>query len=352
MLIFSALLLLWGSRRRKKWARARSVVVRQIKNRPANQRMRFALLSAAFFGLIPLVMGSGISSIFYRTEYIQVDSLGLSIVGRSLAPLCVLICGYIFGLNGRVLIWRAISFLIFIAYVLVLFSYASRLFSLSLPLFFLGYYLVDRSKKLRALPLVTSIIVAPVLQAFPLAFRGLNEFGVFPFLAYLSDGQWLESFFVLSVVEQFFANLLFSVPLTTYILNSASRIDLHSFIVSISPLPSFMLDWYDIAPKLRVSAYIPYNAIGELLAQGPLIAVVGLVLLTAWLNWLDKLFDAGANKNNFMLTAAPIAMSITVAVVSVQYNLRSSCRLIYYSFLVAFFASFLRKAFFYRSLRR
>ena len=118
---------------------------------------------------------------------------------------------------------------------------------------------------------------------------------------------------------------------------------LKSFFIEINPLPGGLTGWYEIADTMRFNYYTPYTSIGELYNYSPTLLLIffallgfissGLVIFQSSRNATSsnilQLFNGGSLLLFFLLTT--------------QYNLRSSMRVLYLALLVNVFFYFRAK---------
>ena len=125
------------------------------------------------------------------------------------------------------------------------------------------------------------------------------------------------------------SNILFGFPLTYAVAFTGTGLSVSTLTVAVNPLPGNLTSWYEIAPYLRLNVNTPYNAMGELGHFG-LAAVFMFFLLTGlllgWLWRLRLLSPSLATIATMMVTGTTLLICVT----AIQYNLRSTSRLLYY----------------------
>jgi hypothetical protein len=218
-------------------------------------------------------------------------------------------------------------------YATFLFSTGSRAIVL-LPLVLFGTYLLlppATGTRRRINPIV--VIAIAVLTAFllhlPLALRG-GDAGLAPHIARITADPSILWANPLDSI----GNVLFSVPLTGFVSLHENRLPLSYLLTSINPLPGSMTDWNRIKDNLRVNAYTPFNTFGELALYGlPFLAayfVVAGFVTTRLQLWASRLVGMGNVLAHIVVAACMPFFSFMI----LQYNLRSSTRLLWYAALI------------------
>ncbi len=302
------------------------------------------VLVLAQIPLFLLLLGVGVSNVWQRSIYLPEQHHMLKILGSSLAMVAVFGSGLIFALGRRPRnrSFRLWGVLILAAYEVVFFSLATRQFAVAPVVFCFGALLAQpRSKWLQFLAAL-GLLAAPLLIQVPLTLRGLPNQGLSPFLGYMTASTRGFALQVISPehLRTFLLNTFYGFPLTAYV-SSAPHLPLSYFLTSVNPLPGSLTSWYDISPLLRVSVYVPYNSLGELLNYGLLIASPMFFLLGVILAAIDTSIRREVAQGNYLLPALYIGLSVFFILDSTQYNLRSSIRVIYYMLAIALFARIL-----------
>lgn len=325
-----------GLRARRGARRLNSSVIR-----PQLRRSGASLLVLLII-LVPFLLyaaGTGPGNVWFRTEYSITQYHYVLVIGNILSRLAVPVIGYIL-LAKKNVQWRIACSAIFILYEVLFLSLSSRM-SFVAPIFFIiGLAFGGARRRTIALLLASWVLALPLLFTAPLELRGMPEQGVVPLLSNLEEifvqGTWAGYF---PAVAALIENMTFGVPQAGYVMNSAP-IPKYQFLTSLNPLPSFiipMLDlpsWEDFGEQLRVTSYQPFSTLGELLNQGWLwlilfYAVAGFI--AAWADIGARAFEGKSSRWGFLFACGVLDL---FAIVSTQYNLRTSARLIYYAILI------------------
>ena len=275
-----------------------------------------------------ILIGVGPSNIWLRDVYLPVEVRGAKIIGFALTPFVVMLLGYSF-LRVKHL-YRSLILIMMAMYFVLYFALASRWFAFMLVLFMLGVLMCRPSSKKIKLLVVFSAIFAFLLLLVPLSLRALEAHGLYPyFLAVIGDSVIIDW----GQLEKMTNNLLFSYSLTGHII-MYENIDIKHLMISINPLPGSLVGWYESVDVLRVNPYTPFNAPGELLNHGVLYAAVFYFMLGVYFSSLDNKINQYLTKNKLLLSALLVGLAVLYTISSLQYNLRSGLRLIYY--IIAF----------------
>jgi hypothetical protein len=207
---------------------------------------------------------------------------------------------------------------------LVVISQGSRRLAL-IPLLFLAGRTVA-GRELRAWKISLAALAALYLMPLPLAFRSLVSHGAVPHLNSLagyvsSQPPW----------EPIAANLLFGFPLAAQVALHQPPISMNAFIVSVNPLPGGLAGWYDISRSLRLNEFTPYSALGELSNQGPLAVIFYCLSLGIAMTWSSRMLlgSVGQHASSLLRTLFISAGAGFIALSFLQYNLRSTTRVVY-----------------------
>lgn len=209
---------------------------------------------------------------------------------------------------------------------LILFGRASRTIA-ALPAMIVFARAFAANAKIRTHSLLLAAGSTVVLLQLPLVGRANPDgVGIFPLSEQLltRPGELFDKFSLGAIL----GNILFSGPLTAVVANRPITTD--AFWVSINPLPGGMTDWPNIKDSLRITKSTPYNAIGELSAHGWIILVTTSAAIGVALALSTRI--ASNLRGAYGLASSLMVMGVTAffSVSILQYNLRSSVRLIWY----------------------
>lgn len=278
--------------------------------------------------LLMVLLGVGISNIFYREMYLPVEIRSLKILGVALTPITIIASGYLF-FKSRLLV-KVIMFVFLGVFLIVYFSLASRWFALIPTLFVLGGLLANpMSTKIKALTLLT-IVFSFCLLVIPLSLRSLEIQGLAPFFLEITNNLVIID---LGLFETLLNNLFFSFPLTGHVV-STELILFDSIKTSFNPLPGEWTDWYLLSEKLKVNQYTPFNSPGELVGYSIFIAILFYFLLGFYFARIDRKITVLMLNKRVFLSFLFIGLTTLYSISSLQYNLRSGVRLLYYIIFV------------------
>jgi uncharacterized membrane protein YidH (DUF202 family) len=258
----------------------------------------------------------GFSELIYRDEYLPEVIPIFKSIGLFSIPISIII-GYLTNVD----VWIR-RFFIFI-YVLILMSLSSR-FLVLIPFFMLvsNYFRTKKIEKFKGLFLFFLMIVFLIIS---LQLRRLEFHGLVPYINHIiSYGVDFDLLYeVLNYVSAF------SYSLTAYILSNES-VNNNLIYVSLSPLPGGMVNWVELSRQLRVNPYVPYNAISELFSFSPYLLGFYYFLI----GFIFSKIHVYRNKFNPVIYLFLQLLIIMFVVFSMQYNLRSATRIIYYCLFI------------------
>lgn len=305
---------------------------------------RWKVIPTLIASSIPLVLGvAGLSvhGMFNRPNYLQtygptvLVKLASILLPMGLAGAALLLFN---GERRQSKMWALFLLLLYATY---LFSKGSRAITL-LPIVLYGTYLLlpPREGRRRRVGPLSGLLVAGVtffLLHLPLALRGGNA-GLSPYVARISANPsilWPNN--PLGSI----GNVLFSVPLAGHVATNARRLPLSYFFTAVNPLPGSLTNWSAIQGGLRVNRDTPFNTFGELALYGmPVLigyfVVVGFTAIRLQIR-ADKLGGVRSLVGQIAVGASLALFSISI----LQYNLRSSTRLLWYAVMIVALLQFI-----------
>lgn len=282
------------------------------------------VLVAASYAVLALTF-VGYGSALLRGDYLGSTGPEAAVIAaNALAPVALIaVCLAAFRPGG---IARFLAVLGIILWTLILFGRASRTLA-ALPVFLLLGWMLSTKKPLRWWQVVLVVVATVLLLQLPLALRS-NENGVGVLNlseAFFSDpGAVMARFDPAGVA----GNLLFSAPLAGLVGSLSLAPD--TLWISITPIGGETAGWTALSPYLKVNASTPYNTIGELAAHGWLALACIPLLIGAVFALAERI---AANLPGLLASAGLLMIVAVAALYSVrilQYNLRSSTRLVWY----------------------
>lgn len=287
---------------------------------------RTVLLLLSLLPLILIAFTIG-EDIFDRSTYLTGGaSQAVYGLAQQLSIAAVALTGYVAaGSRG---VSRAASISIAASYAAMFFALGTRRLALLPLVFAIGYLL---AKPRRFVPvLLAASCVAVILLPLPLHVRAAETHGLLPYIASLSTYS-LASVEWLSVAN----NVLIAFPITGMSALYVAPIPLGYLFVSLNPLPGDSAGWYAVAGELRLNLFTPYSAVGELWNYGPWIAVAVWAIFGIALAVLDRAIGKLWLARSPLFALGIIGLTALFAVFTIQYNLRSSSRLLLYGLIVA-----------------
>ena len=206
------------------------------------------------------------------------------------------------------------------------FSLGSRTFGLLPVLLLFGSVLGGSKGKLLRNSLVTAVFTI-VLAPVALFSRAQSSHGFFPYLNALK-GLKYDAATLLSTTNNFVNG--FEIVGTTAF--NQPTIPWEAFLVSVNPSLGSNAGWYELSDSLRLNAYTPYGALGEIGNRGLLFSVLAGLAVGIYFGFIER--NGHIVMSDFraqILHTGAIGLSILAIVQCTQYNLRSDVRLLYYS---------------------
>ena len=289
-------------------------------------------------GVAPLflgIIGLSVPGIMTRPHYL--DSYGPLAFTKAASVLLPVGLGatalLLFGpqLRSR---WPAVALLGF--YTLFLFAKGSRAIALVPLITYVVYLLVreirPRTRRREVALAGASILFSLLCLNVVLGVRQ-GPAGLIPFGSRLvADPEVLLPDQPLAAV----GNILFSVPLTGEIADNAAVVPRSYFATAVSPLPGSLTDWTVIQPQLSLNPVTPFNTLGELALYGwPFLIVY--FLIAGFVFTRLEITARQATAWHTEVTSVVLAGLIALFAVSIlQYNLRSTTRVLWYAAAVVF----------------
>ncbi|MEZ8229353.1 hypothetical protein AB4582_19925 [Vibrio splendidus] len=276
-----------------------------------------------------LHVGHGFSHIYYRQGYLIGDGGNsyFRIMYTMMLPFSMMILPFLKGKNLRVV-------LLFIVFTLV-FGTSSRNV-IVIPVFY-SFGMLVRDNKISKISILLTTLSVIVFSSTSIQYR-FNEFqGMIPNVVYFFSNGIDFKFVALSINYltsfSFFASALTLQDFT---------IDYAAFYTSINPLPSSMLNVEHMISNQKLNQNAPFTAIG-ILSQGGIITLVLYFFITGYC-WSK--FAGNLIRKSKIIAPFVYVIFFLFTLLSIQYNLRSVTRYVYYMLVLAvMFSSF--KAVFY-----
>lgn len=213
---------------------------------------------------------------------------------------------------------RVLTIMTALVEVLILLGTGSRVLAL-LP----GIYVITRfalGRRLGTVRLVSAVVFTAVGLGLAVTLRGNpTGHGLVPYAHHiLADPIGT----IATGLNSTLSNLAFSVPLVGAV-PLHGHYTLADFWVSVSPLSGGAAGWDALAPTLGFNNFVPYNGLGELSSISPVLMAVVCFLLSLSCAIALRLRPGAA------LSTVVTVMYVFIGVLLLQYNLRSSFRVIY-----------------------
>jgi hypothetical protein len=293
---------------------------------PPSRPSRAIRSATAVLSVLPLlaIIAAYQGGLIYRTQYIPLTAGNpVAIAASTLSLPGIAMLGWLTQVAqtkfGKLLAW-----LILVLYAASLLSRATREFALMPSLTVLGILAANPTRRDRTALVAAAAAVCLVLLQVPLTLRSLPIHGLLPYLAALPHAFGSLDF------ARSMSNVLFSFQLVGYVAVAAPPLDLSNLLVSLDPRHGTLAGWYDLNTTLRVNGHTPYSAIGELANYGWLELVAYMFLVGLYFAHLDWRIRSLISDGQAVLGLLIFGLACLFVVLTLQYNLRSATRVIYY----------------------
>ena len=227
---------------------------------------------------------------------------------------------------------RVVAGGLLVLYAVTFFSLGSRALACLPLLLLLGTSVADSGAPRRLL-MKTGIAAffSFFLLQIPLTVRGLPTHGLLPYSAFV----WHHpAQFASPSLRYLSQNILFSYPLTGAVALRVPHLALRTFTISINPLPGGAASWYAIAHTLRLNPYTPYSSLGELANHGWPFLVIYFLVAGAVLANFEEFHKRFAGRTRVLVKITTLALTTFFVLTTLQYNLRTATRVLYYGFIL------------------
>ncbi|EPQ8264422.1 hypothetical protein [Vibrio alginolyticus] len=206
---------------------------------------------------------------------------------------------------------------------LLVFGTTARMLLLLPAIYYLGICIKFGRLKIKY-GLFTFFVLLFIIT-YTLEYRNLPIQGIIPNLKYMMANGVSVDYIILGLNYI----LSYSFASNSYSIYSFS-FDFNSFLIAINPMPSSMLDISYMLDKMSMNANSPIPTIGYLFLSGFFVGSLYYFFAGFIFN---KVFRY-AKRNNTILYMVILALFCLFVLLSGQYNLRGSTRLIYYCVFV------------------
>ena len=280
------------------------------------------VLAVAAVPLVLDVYGTGLHTVLYASTYLERTGPAVAFkIGRALGAIGLFLTGYVF-FSHRSLRLRISAAALALGYAALYLGTDTRFFALVVPMFCFGGLLTGTwSPRQRVVAVVVSGVAALLMIQIPLVLRSEPNHGLVAAIDYLRHDPSL-------LVASPLNNVLLGAPLSLYVAHNVPALPWHDFVTSLSPLPSSMTDWGQIAPTLQLNPTTPYSALGELLNHGWWCLCVVMAAFGALYAVLERLVRLSIVPGLGVLILSAVAALGVLR--STEYDLRTFARLGYY----------------------
>lgn len=217
--------------------------------------------------------------------------------------------------------------LLLLVLILILVQGLNKRMTVLLPILYLMSSYV-RDSKLNYSSFFILILVSLLFSATAYEYRGNLEQGVISNIIYFYNNGINFEMSLDSI------NYLFGFSfLSTLVTSSFFDVSLNEFFISINPLPSTIIDVSSVINKHKITVFAPYSALGTLGVLG--FAYVSVYYFIAGLifNFCKTYFSVRFS----MASSIIFLLFMSFTMLSLQYQLRTATRFVYYAVFVFLF---------------
>ncbi|MDO6489762.1 O-antigen polymerase [Cellulophaga sp. 2_MG-2023] len=267
------------------------------------------------------------SQIFYRETYLIDKSRTLQTLNKLLGFVSTVLLAMLFDKK------KLLSILAFLVILIFATGTGSRISFLYLVIYVILIFQSKGDTLRNKITLFANLIVAFFFLSYIMTLRGLESHGIYPYISSLFSAQnKLYDSIKFNVYYSFIFGVFVSAK--TMVLNESNW---GNIIVSLNPLTGNIAGWYDIAGKMRIYPIVPYSSNGEVFTMGYFFTFIFYSILgciVAYFDFKTRLFfSMGKRMQGFLV----VILFVMYIVYSFEYNLRSSFRYIYYTYILLLF---------------
>lgn len=286
-----------------------------IKIKKSSEAFKFLIVAIT---ITSLIFGYGLNSLLARQGYIDTScerNKILMIIYTLTLPISSMIAPFF---RSKILSMISLATLFILS-----FGTTARMLILVPVFYFLGDYIKNSKSTLtKTMLLILSLLF---VFTFSLEFRNNDLQGIIYNTENLINNGLNSEYLILGLNYIFSFSFLVLSNVIKYFHH-----DSQSFLTSISPLPSSMLDINQMLSAQSLTANAPFSSISILALAGMPFLAIYYFITSLSLAIISNYFT----KNKSPLIIIIIALYLMFAIFSVQYNLRGATRLIYYAYLL------------------
>ena len=296
-------------------ARPQSQPQRIRSRRPGTISTKNAIAMAGFIVSVSLLLAAyGWVGIFERSEYLP------NTINRVFKSLGILLTPGVLVYAHYYKVPRSALVIFYLSYLLLFFGMGSRSLVL-LPISYVMASFFSPGGGIGLKKLSISAGATILLVSIALSVRDTSTHGVIPYAQDIVSNGLEEELMLLA----FNYVSAFSYSLTAY-LSDSMYYEVNYLWVSLDPRLGFMIGWPAVSENLKINPYAPYNTISELYFFGW--SVVGAYYFA--IGSIFALCERYSRNRSRILHFVVYISVLFFTIYSLQYNLRSSTRIIYY----------------------
>jgi hypothetical protein len=237
-----------------------------------------------------------------------------------------------------------INFKIIILFILLLYGFyflalSTRRIAI-IPFAILALFFQQRKKISYLIGFPVSVYSSLILMNFVLTVRGELQQGLASYIHALNSANFVNIEF-LSIFQNFIASFQIT-GITAFLLDKYPMKDL---FIEIDPLPGNLAGWYQILFRHSINSYTPTSSVGDLANYGMIVFIPSIIIFSFFGMRLSSILVQALTRRDTVLVGLIISGVFITVFNSLQYSLRSSVRLFYYSSFLYFIILGYRKFF-------
>jgi hypothetical protein len=283
-----------------------------------------------------LVFAVGVDTYIRTADYLTLERPVLKSVASMLFPISSFCVGYAFG-SAKTLASRVLTLALGALLIFSLLMTASRGAAVVSVFCATGYLFANRllASSKAIVVMILSALVGLQLLVLTLYLRALPEHGLIPYttaLIELATGTASADTSLADAFDSTAGNLLFGFPLSvTVYLDNPDGLPFSSLVTQLNPLPSFLTNWDELTPDLRLNAFTPYSLMGELYSYGHTVAIAFFSALGFAFAILGRECNQMLARGRRVVPLIVVASLMIFIPLATQYNMRACLRPVYYA---------------------
>lgn len=290
-----------------------------------------SIAHVTFFIIIFCCVFSYGSEIFYRDAYIPTGNLIFVTIMKLASIVLTIVLGLLYKNK------KGLSLFYFFTIFIIALGTGSRLAAVYIILFSLLIFLTGKSRMKDKIIFGLNILLTFLFVCFLISLRPLEHHGLIPYITSLFDSP---EAFLDTIAFNFYYSFIFGIFVTAETITKNAA-DWNNIYVSLNPLPGKWIGWYEIAPQLRSNIHAPFSFNGEIFTFGKGFTTCFFIFLGIIFSDLEYRMRRFFKKEKKLIGFLIAFLMALFILFSFEYNMRSTIRYIYYSYVIILIHNFL-----------